>query len=95
MLGLKLNHVSKKGHWWRHMTIYHSDGGMLPDGAKPLPDPVVTDHLWSFATFIAGQFPNNAHDIYSWYEFGNHNVQIIAAPLTAQWIDFGLAYYGK
>ena len=30
--------------------------GLLPDGTKPLPEPVLTDHQWGFMTFIWGQF---------------------------------------
>ena len=33
-----------------------SDNGLLPDGTKPLPEPLVTDHQWSPGTFILGQF---------------------------------------
>ena len=30
--------------------------GLLPDGTKPLPEPMLTDHQWSPMTFILGQF---------------------------------------
>ena len=30
--------------------------GLLPDGTRPLPEPVLTDHQWSPVTFILGQF---------------------------------------
>ena len=33
-----------------------SGNGLLPDGTKPLPEPMLTDHQWSPATFIVGQF---------------------------------------
>ena len=33
-----------------------SGNGLLPDGTKPLPEPMLTDHQWSPATFILGQF---------------------------------------
>ena len=33
-----------------------SGNGLLPDGTKPLPEPVLTGHQWSPATFILGQF---------------------------------------
>ena len=29
---------------------------LLPDGTKPLPEPMSTDHRWSAVTFILGQF---------------------------------------
>ena len=33
-----------------------SGNGLLPDGTKPLPEPMLTDHQWSPVTFILGQF---------------------------------------
>ena len=33
-----------------------SGNGVLPDGTKPLPEPMLTDHQWSPLTFILGQF---------------------------------------
>ena len=32
-----------------------SVNGLLPDGNKPLPEPMLTDHQWSPVTFILGQ----------------------------------------
>ena len=37
-----------------------SGNGLLPDGTKPLPEPVLTDHQWSPVTFILGQFYNRS-----------------------------------
>ena len=33
-----------------------SGNGLLPDGTKPLPEPMLTDHQWSPVTFILRQF---------------------------------------
>ena len=33
-----------------------SGNGLLPDGTKPLPEPMLTDHQWSPGTFILGWF---------------------------------------
>ena len=33
-----------------------SDNGLMPDGTKPLPEPMLTDHQWSPVTFTLGQF---------------------------------------
>ena len=33
-----------------------SGNGLLPDGNKLLPEPMLTDHQWSPVTFIVGQF---------------------------------------
>ena len=35
-----------------------SGNGLLPDGTKPLPEPMLTDHQWSPVTFILGLFHN-------------------------------------
>ena len=35
-----------------------SGNGLLPDGTKPLPELILTDHQWSTVTFILGQFHN-------------------------------------
>ena len=35
-----------------------SGNGLLPDGTKPLPEPMLTDHQLSPVTFILGQFHN-------------------------------------
>ena len=37
-----------------------SGNGLVPDGTKLLPEPVLTDHQWSPATFILGQHYNDA-----------------------------------
>ena len=33
-----------------------SGNGLLPDGTMPLPEPMLTDHLWSSVAFISVQF---------------------------------------
>ena len=33
-----------------------SGNGLLPDATKPLPKPMLTNHLWSPVSFILGQF---------------------------------------
>ena len=40
-----------------------SGNGMLPDGTKPLPEPMLTDHQWSQLTFILGQLTRDASTI--------------------------------
>ena len=63
------NHNSIKPLWpcdgivalWRHMATeiwvnIGSGNGLLPDGSKPLPEPVLTDHQLSPVTFILRQF---------------------------------------
>ena len=42
---------------WRQIWVNIGSGnGLLPDGTKPLPEPMLTDHQWSQLTFILGQF---------------------------------------
>ena len=63
----KSNSASLRGQWvyslWPRDTIWRqiwvnigSGNGLLPDGTKPLPEPMLTDHQWSPVTFILGQF---------------------------------------
>ena len=33
-----------------------SDNGLLPDGTKPLPEPIMTNHQWGLVAFTWGQF---------------------------------------
>ena len=42
---------------WRQIWINIGSGnGLVPDGTKPLPEPMLTDHQWSPVTYISGQF---------------------------------------
>ena len=40
-----------------------SGNGLLPDGTKPLPEPMLTYHQWSFVVFTLQQFTQEAHEI--------------------------------
>ena len=40
----------------RTLVNIGSGNGLVPDGTKPLPEPMLTDHQWSPMTFILGQF---------------------------------------
>ena len=40
-----------------------SGNGLVPNGTKPIPEPVLTYHQWGPATFIWGQF-NKKYLIY-------------------------------
>ena len=43
--------------WRREIWVNIGSGnGLLPDSAKPSPEPKLTDHQWSPMTFISGQF---------------------------------------
>ena len=47
-----------------------SGNGLLPDGTKPLPEPVLTNHHWGLVALLPnGNFTLNAYHIWPWYEF--------------------------
>ena len=44
------------GHMARKIWVNIGSGNaLLPDGTKPLPEPMLTDHQWSPVTFILRQ----------------------------------------
>ena len=53
--------------------------GLLPDGTKPLPEPILIYHQWERVAFTWGQFHRN--DIYLWYDFENNSFKITATSL--------------
>ena len=61
-----------------------SDNGLLPDGTKPLPDPMLTIHQLGLVAFM---FLWNAQDIYPWYEFENYLFEITAVSPRGQWVN--------
>ena len=40
-----------------------SGNGLLPGGNKPLPEPMLAYHQWSFVVFTLQQFTQEAHEI--------------------------------
>ena len=50
--------------------------GLLPDGTKPLPEPVLINHQWERLAFTWGQFHSN--DIYLWHDLENNSFKITA-----------------
>ena len=49
-----------------------SGNGLLPDGTKPIPEPMLINHQWGHVAFTwssQGSFAGNAKNIYPWYEF--------------------------
>ena len=62
--------------------------GLLPDGTKPLPEPVspliIGEVLWHLTL---GNFARNAQDIYVDISLKITNVKIIAAYLRGQWVN--------
>ena len=54
--------------------------GLLPDGTKPLTEPVLINHQWERLVFTWGQFHSN--DIYLW-----HDLKIIHLRLQPPWAN--------
>ena len=48
-----------------------SGNGLLPDGTKPLPEPVLTFHLWGSVVFTLEQFRSQCPSYYSVYRVWN------------------------
>ena len=56
MIKYQKNYCSHMASWiWVNIS---SGNGLLPDGTKPLPDPMLTYHQWGLTTFLWGQFHN-------------------------------------
>ena len=60
--------------WWCYMATkiwvnIGSGNGLLPDGTKPLPEPVLTCHLWDPFAFSWGQFRSNCSRYHSLQRF--------------------------
>ena len=43
--------------------------GLVPDGTKPLPEPMLKFHRWGLLSFTWGNFTGHSQHIYPWYEF--------------------------
>ena len=64
-----------------------SENGLLSDGTKPLPEPMLTDIEWGVVA-PEGNFKTITHQIYLWYQFDNDIYNITAAFLMDQWVNF-------
>ena len=63
-----------------------SGNGLLPDGTKPLPEPMLTYHQSSPVAFTWGQFHTKC-SIYPWHEFENHQFKVTATFPRGQWVN--------
>ena len=63
-----------------------SGNGLLPDGTKPLPEPMLTDHLWSPVTFILGQFHKRCFNHQSLKSIWNYKSKISFKFPWGQWV---------
>ena len=63
-----------------------SGNGLLPDGTKPLLEPMLTDHQWGPVTFILGQFQKRCLNHQSLKSIWNlhiyHFIQISQGPMS-------------
>ena len=53
-----------------------SGNGLLPDGTKPLPEPMLTNHQWTLVALINDEYHINAQDFYLWYKFGKYSFKL-------------------
>ena len=66
--------------WWRHMQSrvnVSSGNGLLPDGTKPLPEPVLTYHQMSSVAFTWEQFHKRSMNFIHNLMFGDYTFKII------------------
>ena len=61
---------------WHHVVSNSfvdigTGNGLLPDGNKPLPEAMLTNHPWYFVASFEGNFTRNKQDISPWYVFIN------------------------
>ena len=64
-----------------------SGNGLMPDGTKPLPEPVLTDHYWSPMTFILGQFHKKCLNHQSLKSVWNYISKISFKFPRDQWVN--------
>ena len=51
--------------------IFGSGNGLLPDGTKPLTEPILTYHVRSCGIHLRAILQEMFKEIYPWYEFEN------------------------
>ena len=64
-----------------------SGDGLMPDGTKPLPGPMLTNHWWSLVAFTKSNFTENEQDTYLWDVFVKYKFNITTASPRGQWVD--------
>ena len=63
-----------------------SGNSLLPDGTKPLPETMLTDHQWSPVTFILGQFHKGCHNHQSLKSIWKYISKISFKFPRGQWV---------
>ena len=72
--------------WQRYGSIWFSHG-LVPEGTKPLPKPMLTYHWWGYVWHSPKtNFTGSAVDINSYNEFEKYTYKIISTLLRGQWV---------
>ena len=64
-----------------------SGNGLLPDGTKPLPESMLTDHQWGLMEFDGGSFTETFPDITYNKVSENYTSENIAVSPRGQWVN--------
>ena len=59
-----VTHTHTHTHIYIYIYIYGPCNGLLPDGTKPLPDPMLPDHQWCLVAFNRVQFCREVINIF-------------------------------
>ena len=63
-----------------------SDNGLLPDGTKPLPEPMLIYHQRNHMVFTWCWLTGNVHDIKHWNMLQSYIFDITSISLRGQWV---------
>ena len=75
----------------RDLGQHWLSNGLLPDGTKPLPEPMLTDYQWSPVTFILGKFHKrclNRQSLKSMWKLHIQNLIQISQGQMIYWFSF-------
>ena len=67
--------------------------GLLPDGTKPTPGPLLNSHCWCFVEFITEQLYSECRASILYNEYVICAIKIIATSSRAQWFMITLQLY--
>ena len=74
---------------WPSDAIWQQRSGstLAPDGTKPLPEPMLTNHQRVLVAFPWGQLHRGCSRYLSWYAFENYWFEITATTPRDQWVN--------
>ena len=64
-----------------------SGNGLLPDGTKPLPEPMLTYHQQGSVAFIWGHHHRRFEDTHQWSKIENYTYKITLSYTGGQWVN--------